>query len=319
MFAQQQCPSTFPPSQGDAAVKFQLSFDVASSELFCPVLSGALERVRRTFVSLFFLSFSVSFLTGFLRHHHLLFSLSVSLHFEKKKKAMSVVPIILTADTNIIITKVAPASTATTVDVECVLSADCAKAVENLFQKIQSGNIQLGYYLLFGVDPRQRTVRNPTPALTFPLWAIGVIIGGVAAIGILILLLCCLCSRGKGGRRKRKPQKMTNDYVELSDDAEKGQSTAVSSMESSASAEQSSDGSAASSAAVAAAEDKEVPFEVLFSIKKPANPDGLVVNRKEVVYVMQSAWDTRGEFVSARSANGSVGKIPSTHLKRKNA
>jgi hypothetical protein len=204
-------------------------------------------------------------------------------------------------------------SPSTLLYVQCVNTGGfCASAVKSLFDLIQRGQIQLPYYVLFGVDPLGTVVRNPTPVFTFPLWAIGVIIGGVAAIGILILLLCILCSRSKG-RRKRKPQKAPG-YVPLQDDVETG-------LVSKDGASGGGDASAAAAAGAAAdagpKEDKELTFEVLFSIKKSDKPDGLIVGRKELVKVMQSDWDSRGEFVKATTSKGAVGVIPSTHLKQK--
>jgi hypothetical protein len=208
-------------------------------------------------------------------------------------------------------------SPSTLLYVQCVNTGGfCATAVKNLFDLIQRGQIQLPYYVLFGVDPLGTVVRNPTPVFTFPLWAIGVIIGGVAAIGILILLLCILCSRSKG-RRKRKPQKAPG-YVPLQDDVETGlmsvSKEGVSGGDASAAT---AAGAAAGGADAGPKEDKELTFEVLFSIKKSDKPDGLIVGRKELVKVMQSDWDSRGEFVKATTSKGAVGVIPSTHLKQK--
>ncbi len=204
-------------------------------------------------------------------------------------------------------------SPATLLYVQCVNNVLCANAVNNLFVLIRSGTIQLHYHVMFGVDQNGVIVRNPTPVFTFPLWAIGVIIGGVAAIGILILLLCILCSRSKG-RRKRKPQKAPG-YMPMQDDVETGLMTPKEGVASGGDA-------AAGGAGVAGAdagpkEDKELTFEVLFSIKKSDKPDGLIVGRKELVKVMQSDWDGRGEFVKATTSKGVVGIIPSTHLKQK--
>ncbi len=214
------------------------------------------------------------------------------------------------AGTDIAFTNIEPSPT-TLVTVQCVNNPVCASEVTKLFQLLAQGKLQLTYFVLFGVDPADRIVRNPTPIFTFPLWAIGVIIGGVAAIGILILLLCILCSRSKG-RRKRKPQKAPG-YVPLTDDIESG----LANKPSGGLASMDAEGAAMAAAAAGPKEDKELTFEVLFSIKKSDKPDGLIVGRKEQVKVMQSDWDSRGEFVRATTAKGVVGIIPSTHLKQK--
>ena len=96
---------------------------------------------------------------------------------------------------------------ATTATMECVEdSVNCPPAVKRLFDLIGNGQIDLTYPVIFGTDPAGRTVRNPKPVFTFPIWAIGLIIGGAVAVGMLILLLCIVCTRKKQ-RRKRRPLK----------------------------------------------------------------------------------------------------------------
>lgn len=149
------------------------------------------------------------------------------------------------------------------------------------------------YYIIYGVDYRNRIVQNPVPAFVFPMWAIGVIIGGVAALGLLILILCLVCSRGKA-KRKRKPlasmpkedSAIANSYMPLSETP-------------------------------APVEDKELPFEALFSVKPDASkPDLLIVSRKDKLRIKQSEWDARTEYVWATAEKtGTRGLVPSTHVK----
>ena len=62
-------------------------------------------------------------------------------------------------------------------------------------------------------------------------------------------------------------------------------------------------------------EDVDMPFEVLFSVKKSDKPDALLVNRKETVYIKSSDWEARTDVVRATNSKGESGIIPSTHVK----
>ena len=106
--------------------------------------------------------------------------------------------------TNIAITGMSR-TPATTVFVECRANAGCTSAVNGLFNQIRAGNVQLIYYVIYGTFPCNQAapcdpaniVRNPVKAFTFPLWAIGLIIGGIGILALGALLLCVFCSKGR--------------------------------------------------------------------------------------------------------------------------
>jgi hypothetical protein len=151
-------------------------------------------------------------------------------------------------------------------------------------------------------------ITNPNPYYSFPLWAIGLIVGGVVLFAILVLVLCFCCQRGKKGRRKRRPLTSQALYTPLVDEE-----TVKEPMGGSLSG--GSNGT--SQVSRSDVEDMEHPYEVLFSVKKSTKPEALLVNRKEIVMIRQSDWDSRTEVVRATSSLGVTGYLPSTHVKLK--
>lgn len=197
---------------------------------------------------------------------------------------------------------------ATTAAMECTNPATCEPALKRLFDLIANGQVSLHYYVIFG-SMSGRTVRNPKPIFTFPLWAIGLIIGGAIAVSLLILLLCIVCTRKKQ-RRKRRPLKSQAPlYVPLTEQgAGVGGGDVVDETIPIQRDVTRSD-----------VEDVDMPFEVLFSVKKSDKPEALLVNRKETVQIKTSDWDARTDVVRATNSKGESGFLPSTHVKSKSS
>ena len=192
-------------------------------------------------------------------------------------------------------------STPLVVEMQCIDDVDCGNGLTRLFQLLSNGQLRTPYRIITG-EYGGRTYTNPQPIYTFPTWAIGVIIASVLLVALAVLLLC-ICCRRKKQRRKRRPQK-SGLYVPLkegNDTPDAGDPVIV------------VDGGGVSRSDV---EDVDMPFEVLFSVKKSDKPDALLVNRKEVVMVKKSDWESRTEVVRATNSKGVTGIIPSTHLKQ---